>query len=175
MSLPIFVQDAPGKKIFLFMRNTLLNKCHLKLPFLYVLMRNICNYFSCASLFELVSYAQTSEQGIKDWWGCTFMSWCSFHCENLQNRARLYTNRKCCLPLNGKDFDILQLKFPCVLSLQSKLSSLCRTSTLSSQAHPSFSSSHSTGEMVPQNYIRISSHSFTVPKLSVWHWNLNNN
>lgn len=57
------------KKIFLFVRNTLLNKCHLKLLFLYAPMRNICKYCNRAALFEPVCYARTSEQGLEGWWG----------------------------------------------------------------------------------------------------------
>lgn len=62
-----FCSERLWKKIFLFVRNTVLNKCHLKLLFLYAPMRNICKYCDHAALFELVCYAQTSEKGLEGW------------------------------------------------------------------------------------------------------------
>lgn len=55
------------KKIFLFVRNTLPNKCPLKLLFLYAPMRNICKYCDRAALFEQICSAHTSEQGLEGW------------------------------------------------------------------------------------------------------------
>lgn len=89
------------------MRDTWLNKCLLQLSFLYTPVRNICNFCCSAALFELICYAQTSEQGLKDW--VRVQPLCHdvpFNSENLQNRARLFTDGNCSLPLNDKDFDI---------------------------------------------------------------------
>lgn len=59
------------KEIFPFMRNTWLSKCLLQLSFLYTPVRNMWNYYCNAAVFELIRYAQTSEQGLRDWWGCS--------------------------------------------------------------------------------------------------------